>query len=125
MDYYRTVKAGHLQASVRQDTDWGKGGVLHVNSTDSKSGMLVLDILRMKHPDLQEVDLDHPDCSAFEAYSACPKVFPIDITGRDVKIMVSKIGVSVGPSRTDSILLKVWCTQFSAETDDLREELVG
>ena len=69
MAYVRTVKVVHLRSEVRQATDRGKGGVLHVNSTDSKSGMLVLDVLRLKYPDLQEVELEHPDCSAFEAYA--------------------------------------------------------
>ena len=61
MAYARTVEDGHVRASVHQAPDRGKGGVLHVNSTDSKSGMLVLDVLRIKHPDLQDLDLDHSD----------------------------------------------------------------
>ena len=59
--YDRKVKAGHILASVRQATDWVRGVVVHVNSTDPKSGMLALGVLRLKHPDLQEVDLGHPD----------------------------------------------------------------
>ena len=61
MAYARTVKAGHVQAAVRQAINQGKGGVLQVNSTDSKSGMIVLDVLQLKHPDLQDLDLDHSD----------------------------------------------------------------
>ena len=61
MAYARTVKAGHVLEAVRQSTDRGKGGVLQVNSTDSKSGILVLDVLQLKHPDLQDLDLDHSD----------------------------------------------------------------
>ena len=45
MAYDRTVNAGHIWVAVRQATNWGKGGVLHVNSTDSKSRILVLDVL--------------------------------------------------------------------------------
>ena len=41
--------------------------MIYVNSTDSKSVMLILDVLRLKHPDLQEVDLEDPNCLAFEA----------------------------------------------------------
>ena len=84
IDYDRTVKAGHLRAAVRQATNWGRGGVLHVNSMDSKSGMIVLDTLRMKHPDLQEVDLDHPDCLLFKSYSVRLRVLPLEITPSDV-----------------------------------------
>ena len=58
--------------------------MLHVNnSTGPKSGMLVLDALRQKHPDLQEVDLSHPECSAFEDYPA-RTVLPLDITGLEI-----------------------------------------
>ena len=42
MVYERTVKSGHLRVAVRQAIDQGKGGVLHINSMDSKSGRLVL-----------------------------------------------------------------------------------
>ena len=68
MAYDRKVKTGHIRAAVRQATDCRKGGVLHVNSTYPKTRMLVLDVLREKQPDLQEVDLSHPKCSAFEDY---------------------------------------------------------
>ena len=98
MAYNRTVKARHLRSAVRQATNRGKGGVLHVNSTDSKSVRLTLDVLRTKHLNLQEVDLDHPDCSAFEAYSARPKVLPLDITSSDVEIMVRKWGGREAPA---------------------------
>ena len=52
MAYERTVKAGHIRAAVRQATNQGERGVLHVNSMDTKSVMLVLDVLRLKHLDL-------------------------------------------------------------------------
>ena len=59
--YDWTVKAVHIWASVRQTTDRRKVGVLHINSTDSKSFMLFLDVLQTKHPDLHDVDLDDPN----------------------------------------------------------------
>ena len=54
MAYDRKVKAGHIRAAVRQATDHGKGGVLNVNSTNSRTGKLVIEVLREKHPDLQK-----------------------------------------------------------------------
>ena len=45
MAYDRTMKAVHIRAVVCQSTNRGKGGVLHVNITDSKSGILVLYVL--------------------------------------------------------------------------------
>ena len=45
MAYDRTVKSGHIWEAVRQATDQRKGGVIHVNSTDYKSVMLVLNFL--------------------------------------------------------------------------------
>ena len=50
MAYNRKLKAGHIRSAVRQATDRGKRRVLHVNSTDPKTGILVLDLLREKHP---------------------------------------------------------------------------
>ena len=62
MTYDRKVNAGHIRAAVSQATERDKGGVLSVNITDSKTGKLVIEVLREKHPDLQEVDLSHPEC---------------------------------------------------------------
>ena len=62
--------------------------VLYINRTESKYGMLVLDILRLKHPDLQEVELNHPNRFAFEAYYSRLKVLPLDITYSDIEITV-------------------------------------
>ena len=42
MAYDRKVKAGHIRAALRQATDRGKGGVLSVNSTDARTGKLVI-----------------------------------------------------------------------------------
>ena len=123
MAYDREVKAGLIRVEFHQATDQGKVGVLHVNSTEPKSGILFLDVLRLKHPDLQEVDLDHPYCSSFEAYPTCPKVLPVDITGRDIEETVTKMWGSGGPSGAGSVMMKYWCTQFSAESESLREEI--
>ena len=60
MAYNRKVKARHIRAAVLQATDRGKGGVLSVNSTDSNTGKLVIEFLREKHPDLQEVYVSRP-----------------------------------------------------------------
>ena len=100
MSYDSKLKAGHIQAAVHQATDRGNGGVLHVNSTDPKSGIFVLDTLRQKHPDLQEVDLSHPECSAFKGYPARPTVLPIDITGHEIKETVREMGGVRRPQRS-------------------------
>ena len=66
--------------------------MLHNNNTNSKFGMIVLDVLRLNHPDLQEGDLNNPTCSAFKAYDSRPKSLPLDITSSDVEITVRKMG---------------------------------
>ena len=125
MAYDRKVKAGHIRAAVRQATDRGKGGVLSVKITNSKTGKLVIEVLREKHPHLQEVYLSHPECSAFEYYDTRPKVLPLDVTAHEIEETVRKMGGSGGPSRADSAMLKDWCTRFSAEYEELREELAA
>ena len=85
MAYNRKVKARHIRAAVRQATDHGKGGVLSVNSTDSRKGKLVIEVLRENHPDLQEVDLSHPECSAFEYYHKRPTVLPLNVTAHEIE----------------------------------------
>ena len=117
MAYDRKVKAGHIQEAVHQATDRGKGGLLSVNSTDSKTGKLLIEVLKEKHPDLQEVDLRHPECSVFEYYHTRPKVLPLDVTSHEIKETVRKMGGSEGPSGADSAMLKDWCTRFSAESE--------
>ena len=125
MAYDRKVKAGHIRAAVRQATDRGKGGVLSVNSTDSRTGKLVIEVLREKHPDLQEVDRSHPECSSFEYYHKRPTVLPLDVTAHEIEETVRKMGGSGGPSGADSAMLKDWCTRFGAESEELREELAA
>ena len=102
----REVKAGHIWAAVRHATDRRKGGVLHVNSTDPKTGRPVLEVLKEKHPNLQEVELSHPECSAFEDCLEGPTVLPLDITAHEIKETGRKMGGSRGPSLTDSMILK-------------------
>ena len=46
MSYDRKVKVGHIRAAVRQTTDCGKGGVLHINSTDHKTGKILIEVLK-------------------------------------------------------------------------------
>ena len=72
----RNAHPWHIRGPLRLDTykqrciralTGGKEGVIHVNIMDSKYGMISLDVLQLKNLDLQEVDLDQPDCSAVEA----------------------------------------------------------
>ena len=125
MTYNRKVKAGHIRAAVRQATNLEKGGVLHANSTDPKTGIIVLDVLRYNHPALQELDLSHPECSVFEDYPEQPTLLPLDITAHKIEETVRKMGGSGGPSVTDLMMLKDWCTRFSAESESLREDLAA
>ena len=59
--YDRTIKDGHIQVAVRQAANRAIVRLMHVNSMDSKSAFIVLYFLRLKHPDLHEVDLDDPN----------------------------------------------------------------
>ena len=99
--------------------------MLSVNSTDSRTGKLVIDVLREMHPDLQEVELSHPECSAFKYDHTRPKVLPLDITAHEIKETVRRMGGSGGPSGVDSAMLKDWCTRIGAESEELREELAS
>ena len=123
--YDQIVKDGHIQAVARQATDRGKGGVLHVNITYSKSGMIILDVLQLKHSGLQEVDLDDMNFSAFEAYYSNPKVILLDITSSDVELRARNMGGSGGSSGKNSTILKGCCTNFGSDSESLREELAG
>ena len=114
MAYDRKVKTRHIGEAVCQATDRGKGGVLSVNSTNARTGKLVIEVLRDKHPDLQEVDLSHHKCSLFEHYQNRPTVLPLDVTAHDIEQTVRKMGGSGGPSGADSAMLKDWCTRFGA-----------
>ena len=99
--------------------------MLHINSTDPKTGKLVIEVLKEKHWNLQEVDLSHPECSAFEYYHERPEVLPLNVTAHEIEEMVRKMGGSGGPIKTDSMMLKDWCTRFSAESESLRKELAA
>ena len=84
-----------------------------------------MEFLRGEHPNFQEVDLDNPNCLVFELYDSRPKVFPLNITSSDFEPTVINIGGSGGSIRTDSMMMKDWCTCFDTESEDLREELAG
>ena len=83
-----------------------------MNSTDTKSGKRVIEVMRDKPPELLEVDLSHPECSAFEHYHRRPTVLPLDVTAHEIEETVSKMGGSGGPSGSDSEMLKDWCTSL-------------
>ena len=82
------------------------------------------DVLKEKHPNLQEVDLAGTHCLAFKPYNKIPKVLPLNITSCGVKITASKIMGSGSLIGVDYQTLKDWCTRFGAKSEALREELV-
>ena len=69
-----------IQASVRGIREQGQSWVLFPWDTDTKSGRLVMEVLREKHPAICIPYLIDPECSSFEEYEKEPDVVPLCIS---------------------------------------------
>ena len=64
--FHKTVLSGNLLQAVRRATDWEGGGCLLSDDQCTKTGRLVAEVLREKHPDMRVPPVKNPTCAAFE-----------------------------------------------------------
>ena len=65
------------------------GGGLLLRYIYTKTGRLVVDVLREKHPVMLVPPMEIPKCVAFEEYDEVPDTVPLDFLDYDVSWVVS------------------------------------
>ena len=66
--FQETVLSGNLRQAIRWATDREGGGCLLQEDKCTKTGGLVAEVLREKHPDMRVPPVENPACEAFEEY---------------------------------------------------------
>ena len=113
--YNDQVLSGRLRQAVRNFTNRGTGGVLQPSEPCTKTGRPVLDVLKEKHPPLQDVPIDGPPGSAFEPYDTVPTPLTVYITDEILETVASRLSGAAGPSGTDATDLKGWLLRFGTQ----------
>ena len=117
--FNRLILQGKLKASVRWITERKGGGVLDGEETDTKTGLLVKDTLKSKHPNHRI-----PLLKDLTTYDNVPEMLHIDITENTLAEVAKDIKGSAGPVGCDSLSVQQWLLHFSGLSKKLRETLV-
>jgi hypothetical protein len=123
--YNSMVLDGKLHAAVCFATDRGGGGVLLPQDSCTKTGRLVMEVLRSQHPNTRIPDLEDPYCIAFEHYDEVPVEIPTDCTPKDLETLALRMGGSTGPSSFDAVMLRNCLLWYGRASGELRQELAN
>ena len=85
------------------------------NETDEKTGKLVSDVLKDKHPNARV-----PEVSSLPTYPTTPELRNIDITANHIETVAQRLSGSGGPSGTSSSTLQSWLLKFGSASAELR-----
>jgi hypothetical protein len=87
------VLSRRLRSAVHNLTNRDQGGVLQPDDACTKTGRLVLEVLRGKHPSMHDPapDLQDPGRGLFEPYGDVPEPVPVEITGDMVEDVASRL----------------------------------
>jgi hypothetical protein len=115
------VLSGKVRAAIRMVTERDPGGLFRPSDICSKTGTLVLDVLRDKHPDAVVPTLDD-----FDVHPDTPH--PLDTPllccfEEQVAKAVAKLSGGGGPCGVDGIMLRSWMLRHGAHSEHLRAEL--
>jgi hypothetical protein len=94
-----------------------------VESSCTKTGRPVVDVLHSKHPPLRE--LSDVGSATFEKYSEIPDPPYIDVTQDMIEKVVTRLSGAAGPSGVDAVDLQNWLLRYGKESKALREELAA
>ena len=119
------VLSGRLRSAVRDITSRGSGGVLQPDSTCSKTGRPVLDVLKEKHPELRDPETTGGPHGPFEpaGEQGWRQPIPVNISCEVVEAVASKLSGAAGPDGVDSVDLRHWLLRFGKESEALRLEM--
>jgi hypothetical protein len=91
----------------------------------TKTGRLVLDVLREKHPELWEPPSVGGETGACERYTTTPAAIPVDITGETVESVAANLSNAAGPGGMDAVDLRNRLLRFGKDLEALREEMAA
>ena len=106
--YHDMVLSSKLLQAVRRATHREGVGYLLPDYQCTKTGRLVAEVLREKHPDMRVPPVENPECAAFEEYGEVPKMVLIDFTEDDVTWVASKLSGAAGALGVEAIELHNW-----------------
>ncbi len=90
----------------------------------TKTGRPVIKVLREKHPDLREPDLESEDNISFEKYPCFPDPVPVQCDGLNVENIAKTLGRAAGLDSIDEAMAKVMLLNYGRASARLREVLV-
>ena len=86
---------------MRWITERKKGGVLQPDDHCTKTGELVMEVLRTKHPDARPLS-----AASLDAYpDNPPEMVPVNIMDDVVSAVAGRLSGGAGPGGTDSVSL--------------------
>ena len=121
--FTKMVLEGKIRQAVRFATERGQGGALSAkDKVKGKDGTesTVLEILLSKHPEAVE-----PEEGVFEDYPDTPEMVTLDITGKTVAKVATRLSGAAGPGGVDSMALQQWLLRFGTNSNHLREAVAG
>ena len=119
------VLDGRVRSAVRNLTMRSRGGgVLAPLDECTKTGRLVVDVLRSKHPEMRMPDLGGDGNLAFQEYPSCPETVPLQCDAMGVETIASKLSGAAGLASVDAAMAKAMLTAYGRVSAMLREELV-
>ncbi|KAL3810422.1 hypothetical protein ACHAXA_005630 [Cyclostephanos tholiformis] len=110
---------GKVRAAVRMVTNRDGGKPYSPNDLDSKSGRVVIDVLREKHPDCPV-----PSEKAFDAYPDATDLLDtmsVYCYEECVAKAMARLSGRAGPCGVEAEMLKHWLLRYGAHSEKLRE----
>ena len=83
---------------------------------DSKTGDLVKETLKSKHPESRDVSVEN-----LPEFESCLEMIDIVVTEENVEKPVKGLSSSAGPSGIDSLSMSHWILKFGASSAILRK----
>ena len=119
--YNSMVLSGKVRAAVRMVTERDPGGLFRPSDLCSKTGRLVMDVLRDKHPTAVV-----PPPEDFDTHPDPPDLWDtpqLHCYEEQVAKAVARLSGGAGPCGVDGIMLRSWMLRHGAHSERLRVEL--
>ena len=107
---------GKIRPEVRWEMDMRSGGVMHYDDVDTKSGKMVLEVLRDKHPDVSLLDMDE-----LSSFYDLPQIGREDITMESVERVSGNLSGSGGQRGSDAYSVQSWILKFGPVSRKFQE----
>ena len=89
-------------------------------NTHGKSGDLVFDTLKAKHPDARDVSVEN-----LLIFESCLDLIEVEVTDENVEQAAKKLSGLAGPSGIDSISMSYWLLKFGGASARLRKSIAS